>query len=168
LNRFTPHRSFDALGRRRMFIPLEEYHFPIVAEGAARVAAAGGRVTVGAHGQLQGLGYHWEIWAQAGDGQPAGRSAMSPIDALRAATIVSAEKIGFAQDLGSIEAGKLADLLVLDGDPLADIHNTAALRWVIKNGELYEAESMTQQWPRQKPLPPFFWRERPSTSLSVQ
>jgi imidazolonepropionase-like amidohydrolase len=164
LNRFTPHRSFDPLGRRRMFIPLDEYHFPIVATGAARIAAAGGHVTVGAHGQLQGLGFHWEVWAHAGDGLPPGQKAMSPIDALRAATIVSAEKIGFGLDLGSIESGKLADLLVLDGDPIADIHNTATLRWVIKNGEVYDAETMNQEWPRQKALPPFFWRERMSTS----
>jgi len=164
LNRFTPHRSFDPLGRRRMFIPLDEYHFPIVAEGAARVAEAGGCVTVGAHGQLQGLGMHWEMWAQAGDGLPAGRKAMSPIDTLRAATIVSAQKLGFAPDLGSVEAGKLADLVVLDADPLADIHNTAKVRWVIKNGQLFDAETMRQEWPQQKELPPFFWRERAATS----
>jgi imidazolonepropionase-like amidohydrolase len=147
-----------------MFIPLDEYHFPIVATGAARIAAAGGHVTVGAHGQLQGLGFHWEVWAHAGDGLPPGQKAMSPIDALRAATIVSAEKIGFGLDLGSIESGKLADLLVLDEDPIADIHNTATLRWVIKNGEVYDAETMNQEWPRQMALPPFFWRERMSTS----
>ncbi len=164
LNRFTPHRSFDGLGRRRMFIPLDEYHFPIVAEGAARVAEAGGRVTVGAHGQLQGLGMHWEIWAQAGDGLPPDRKAMSPMDALRAATIVSAEKIGFGPDLGSVEAGKLADLVVLDADPLADIHHTTKIRWVIKNGQLFDAETMREEWPQQKALPPFFWRERVSTS----
>ncbi len=160
LNRFTPHRSFDNLGRRRMFIPLDEYHFPIVAEGAAKVAKAGGRVTIGAHGQLQGLGYHWELWAQAGAGATGGRTGMSPIDTLRAATIHAAEKIGFGPDLGSIETGKLADLVVLDADPLSDIRNTAKIRWVIKNGELYDAESMTEEWPHQKPLPPFFWRER--------
>jgi imidazolonepropionase-like amidohydrolase len=168
LNRFTPHRSFDPLGRRRMFIPLEEYHFPVVAEGAARIAAAGGGVTVGAHGQLQGLGYHWEIWAQAGEGLPPGRTAMSPIDALRAATIVSAQKIGFGSDLGSVESGKLADLLVLDGDPLQDIHNTSKIRWVIKNGEVFDADTMNQEWPKRKALPPFFWRERVSTSLDLQ
>ena len=167
LNRFTPHRSFDPLGRRRMFIPLEEFHFPVVAEGAARIAEAGGRVTVGAHGQLQGLGFHWELWAQAGEGLAPGRNAMSPIDALRAATIVSAEKIGFGPDLGSVEAGKLADLLVLDADPLSDIHNTTKIRWVIKNGELFDAETMGQEWPQKKALPPFFWRERPSTSVEV-
>jgi Tol biopolymer transport system component/imidazolonepropionase-like amidohydrolase len=164
LNRFTPHRTFDNLGRRRMFIPLDEYHFPTVAEGAARIAEAGGHVTVGAHGQLQGLGFHWELWAHAGDGLPAGRKAMSPMDALRAATIVSAEKIGFGPDLGSVEKGKLADLIVLDADPLADIHNTTAIRWVIKNGEVYDAETMRQEWPKQKDLPPFFWREHTTTS----
>ena len=143
-----------------MFVPLDEYHFPIVANGAARVAKAGGRVTIGAHGQLQGLGYHWELWAQAGSGAAAGLTGMSPIDTLRAATIVAAEKIGFGADLGTIEPGKLADLVVLGADPLADIRNTARIQWVIKNGQLYDAESMRQEWPEPKPLPPFFWKER--------
>mgnify|MGYP006171025255 FL=1 len=160
LNRFTPHRSFDHLGRRRMFIPLDEFHFPVVAEGAARVVDAGGRVALGAHGQLQGLGMHWEMWAQAGDGLPAGRTAMSPIDVLRASTIVAAEKLGFGPDLGTVEGGKLADLVVLDADPLADIHHTARIRWVVKNGELFEADSMRREWPTPRPLPPFFWKER--------
>src|SRR4029453_18963648 len=155
-----PHRSFDNLGRRRMFIPLDEYHFPIVADGANKVAMAGGRGTIGADGQLQGLGYHWELWAQAGAGAMGGRTAMSPIDTLRAATIVAAEKIGFGPDLGSVETGKLADLVVLNADPLSDIRNTARIGWVIKNGVLYDAESMKEEWPEQKPLPPFFWRER--------
>jgi len=164
LNRFTPHRSFDPLGRRRMFIPPDEYHFPIVAEGAAKIAASGGRVTIGAHGQLQGLGYHWELWAQAGMGVPPGHTAMTPIDTLRAATIVAAEKIGFGPDLGSVETGKLADLIVLDEDPLTDMQNTTKIRWVIKNGEVFDAESMREEWPEQKPLPPFFWRERTVTT----
>jgi imidazolonepropionase-like amidohydrolase len=164
LNRFTPHRSFDPLGRRRMFIPLEEFHFPVVAEGAARVAAAGGRVTVGAHGQLQGLGFHWELWAHAGDGPRSGRTGMSPIDTLRAATVVAAEKIGFAPDLGSVETGKLADLIVLDADPLADIHNTEKIRWVIKDGRVFDAATMREEWPRQRELPPFFWRERATST----
>jgi Tol biopolymer transport system component/imidazolonepropionase-like amidohydrolase len=157
LNRFTPHRTFDHLGRRRMFIPIDEYHFPLVAEGAARVVKAGGRVALGAHGQLQGLGMHWEMWAQAGDGLPAGRAAMAPIDVLRASTIVAAEKLGYGPDLGSVELGKVADLVVLDADPLADIHNTTTVRWVIKNGELFDAETMRQEWPKVRPLPPFFW-----------
>jgi adenine deaminase len=83
---------------------------------------------------------------------------MTPAQALRAATIEAAEKLGLAPDLGSVEPGKLADLLVLEGDPLQDLHQTTALRWVMKNGELYDAATMRQQWPQQRPLPPFFWR----------
>jgi imidazolonepropionase-like amidohydrolase len=160
LNRFVPHRSFDGLARRRMFIPPEEYMFPTVARGAADVVRAGGKVTLGAHGQLQGLGAHWELWALAGAGQMNGTRAMTPIDALRAATIVSAEKIGFGQDLGSVDAGKLADLVVLDADPLADIANSQKIKWVVKNGELFDAETLRAEWPKEKPLPPFFWRDR--------
>ena len=92
---------------------------------------------------------------------------MSPIDALRAATILSAEKIGLAPDLGSVEGGKLADLIVLDADPLADIHNTEKIRWVIKNGQLFDAATLRVEWPRQRDLPPFFWRER-ATSTDTQ
>jgi len=166
LNRFVPHRTFDRLARRRMYVPPEEYMFPIVARGAADVAHAGGKVTLGAHGQLQGQGAHWELWALAGAGQPNGQSAMTPIEALRAATIVAADKLGFAQDLGSVEAGKLADLVVLDADPLVDITNSARTKWVIKNGELFDAETMREEWPVQRDLPPFFWRERRPTPTS--
>jgi imidazolonepropionase-like amidohydrolase len=81
------------------------------------------------------------------------------MEALRSATFAAADKIGFAPDLGSVEAGKLADLVVLDADPLADIHNTEKIRWVVKNGFVYEAETMKQVWPQEKELPPFFWRK---------
>ena len=119
-----------------------------MADGASQVARAGGNVSLGAHGQLQGLGVHWELWAMAGEGGPR-RRAMTPHEALRAATIAAADKIGFAPDLGSVEAGKLADLVVLDADPLADIHNTTLIRWVVKNGEVYEAETLKELWPRE-------------------
>jgi imidazolonepropionase-like amidohydrolase/Tol biopolymer transport system component len=158
LNHFVPHRLFDVLARRRMWVPPDEYQFMNVAAGAAKIVREGGKVTLGAHGQLQGLGAHWELWALAGEGQAAGQEGLSPMNALRAATIVAAEKIGFGPDLGSVESGKLADLVVLDADPLADIHNTTKIRWVVKNGEVYDAGTMRQEWPAQKPLPPFFWR----------
>jgi imidazolonepropionase-like amidohydrolase len=157
LNRFTPHLMLDRLGRRHPWIWPEEYHFPAVAEGAASVLRAGGNVSLGAHGQLQGLGVHWELWAMAGEGGT--RKAMTPMQALRSATLAAADKIGFAPDLGSVEAGKLADLVVLDADPLADIHNTEKIRWVVKNGFVYEAETMKQVWPEEKELPPFFWKK---------
>jgi Tol biopolymer transport system component len=158
LNRFVPHRSLDVLGRRHVWIWPDEYHFPTVAHGAAEVARAGGNVSMGAHGQLQGLGAHWELWMMAGEGGGATRKAMTPLEALRAATIAAADKLGFAPDLGSVEAGKLADLVVLDADPLADIHNSVKVRWVVKNGELYDADTMRELWPVEKPLPPFFWQ----------
>ena len=94
----------------------------------------------------------------AGEGGGTARPAMTPMEALRAATINGADKLGLAPDLGSVEAGKLADLVVLDADPLADIHNSAKIRWVVKNGTVYDAETMKELWPEEKPLPRFFWQ----------
>ena len=87
---------------------------------------------------------------------------MTPMEALRASTILAADKLGFSPDLGSIEAGKLADFIVLDANPLEDIHNTVKIRWVVKNGEVWEAETMKKLWPREEPPPKFFWRSRPA------
>jgi len=152
LRRFTPHEMLDGLGRRRVFYPEEEFHFPTVANGAARVARAGGRVALGAHGQLQGLGAHWEMWAfTVGDG-------MTPMEALRTATWSGAEALGFGKDLGSLESGKLADLVVIDGDPLADIRQSQKVVYTMKDGVLYDASTMDEVWPEKKPLGPFFWQ----------
>jgi imidazolonepropionase-like amidohydrolase len=85
-------------------------------------------------------------------------TAMTPHEALRASTILAADKLGFAPDLGSIEAGKMADFVVLDADPLADIHNTEKVRWVVKNGELWDGETMRREWPTPQPPPKFFWQ----------
>jgi imidazolonepropionase-like amidohydrolase len=138
---------------------LDEYRFPLVARGAAAVQRAGGKVALGAHGQLQGLGVHWELWAHAGAGDATPNASMTPHDAWRAATRDAADKMGFLQDLGTVEAGKLADLIVLDADPLADVRNSTAIRWVIKNGEVFEAASLKSIWPEDRPLPKMFWQE---------
>jgi hypothetical protein len=164
LNRFTPHRVLDTNARRHPWIDPSEYHFPTVARGAAEILRAGGHVSLGAHGQVQGIGPHWELWMMAGEGQPKGQSAMTPLEALRASTIEAADKLGFAPDLGSIEPGKLADLVVLDADPLADIHNTVKIRWVIKNGEVYDGETLRREWPSATPPPTFFWRKEESAA----
>ena len=92
---------------------------------------------IGSHGEMQGIGYHWEMWALHSGG-------WQPLEVLRAATLHGAEAIGYAQDLGSIEPGKLADLVVLSADPLKDIHNTSSIRYVMKNGELFEGDTLDE------------------------
>lgn len=158
LRRFVPHRMLDGFGRRHPWIALDEYFFPTVARGAAAVVRAGGHVSLGAHGELQGLGAHWELWAMAGEGGDPARPAMTPMEALRASTIDAADKLGLAPDLGSVEAGKLADLVVLDADPREDIHDSTRIRWVVKNGVVYDGETMKEIWPREGPAPRFFWQ----------
>jgi Tol biopolymer transport system component/imidazolonepropionase-like amidohydrolase len=151
LGRFIPHRLLDNMTRRRaQWFLKEEYVFPGIAEGAAKIVRAGGKVCLGSHGQLQGIGAHWEIWALASGG-------LTEHETLRAVTLDGAEAIGLAADLGSLEAGKLADLLVLDANPLDDIESTNTIRYVMKNGELFEAETLDRIWPSKKPLPKQFW-----------
>lgn len=141
------------LRRRGQWFTPEEYGFKGIAEGAAKIVRAGGRVGLGGHGQMQGIGCHWELWALQSGG-------MTPMEALRCATIFGAEAIGLTQDVGSLEVGKLADLVVLDQNPLADIRNTNTIRFVMKNGELYEGDTMDQLWPVQRKLEKQYWWDR--------
>jgi Tol biopolymer transport system component len=152
LNHFTPHRILDEKTKRRPYwFRKDEYAFPKLAAQVTKILRAGGLIGVGAHGQLQGLGYHWELWMLASGG-------MTPLEVIRCATLNGSKIIGRPQDLGSIEPGKLADLVILDKNPLDDIHNTNTIRWVMKNGELFEGDTLNQVWPEQKKLEPlFFW-----------
>ncbi len=151
LGRYIPTELVNAMMRRRpqWFAP-EEYNYGGIAKGAADIVKAGGRVGIGGHGQMQGLGVHWEIWS-------VGSGGMSTHDTLRTATIFGAEAIGLAQDVGSLEPGKLADLIILDKNPLTDIKNTDSIRWVMKNGELFDADTLNQTWPQNKPLGQQYW-----------
>ena len=162
LRRFAPEESIDARSRRRggnpgrggWFLP-EEYVFQRHAEFVKAMLEDSARVAVGSHGQLQGLGYHWELWAM-------GSGGLSPHDVLRAATIYGAEAIGLGTDLGTIEAGKLADILVFDADPLQDLRNSVRILYVMKDGRLYEGETLNEVWPRQRPfVPPHWLRQGP-------
>jgi Tol biopolymer transport system component len=151
LTHFTPFSELERRGLRRpQWFRENEYSFKLLAEQAKKIVEAGGRVGVGSHGQLQGLGYHWELWTIASGG-------MKAMDALRVATIYGAESIGLGKELGSLEAGKLADLIVLDANPLDDIENTNTIRYVMKNGRVYEGNTLNEIWPRQRPMPKQWW-----------
>jgi Tol biopolymer transport system component len=152
LNHFVPHRVLDQRTKRRPgWFRKDEYEFPKLAAQMAKLERAGGLVGVGSHGEMQGIGYHWELWMLASGG-------MTPLEVIRCATVSSSKIIGRSAELGSIEAGKLADLVIMDKNPLDDIHNTNSIHWVMKNGELYEGDSLNQVWPDQKKLEPlWFW-----------
>jgi len=151
LRRFIPHEVIDvATLRRGQWFREDQYHFEEHAEFVRDLVEAGGRAGVGSHGQLQGLGYHWELWAMASAG-------MDPMDALAMATRLGAEAIGLDEDLGTIEPGKLADLVLLEADPRVDLRNTERVEQVMMNGRLFDAATMTETWPRQREIEPFWW-----------
>lgn len=153
LRRFIPHEILDTMvRRRRQWFLAEEYGHTGIARACAAIVRAGGRVCLGSHGQLQGLGAHWELWSIASGG-------MSPHEALKVATIFGAEAIGLQQDLGSLEVGKLADLIVLDRNPLADLRHTVSIRYVMKNGFLFDGDTLDQLWPVPKKLERQYWWE---------
>ncbi|HXE83898.1 MAG TPA: amidohydrolase family protein [Gemmatimonadales bacterium] len=150
VQRFMPHDEIDQRAERRSWFRDNQYVFPRIAASANAILKAGGHIGLGGHGQMDGLGDHWELWAMAAGG-------MTPHDVLRVATIQGANAIGMEQDLGSLEPGKLADLIVLDANPLEDIHNTNTVRYVMKNGRLYEGQTLNEVWPRQRQLPKMWW-----------
>jgi Tol biopolymer transport system component len=157
LRRFTPHSEIDQKSlRRSMWVREDQFGIKGIAADAAKIIAAGGRIGLGGHGELQGLGVHWELQALASGGMPLH-------DLLRVGTILGAEAIGHGKDFGSLEVGKLADLQVLDKNPLQDVRNTLSIRYVMKNGRLYDANTLDEIWPRAQKLGPLWWQE--STSV---
>jgi hypothetical protein len=155
---FTPHDELDKWKSTQWYREDQYPHF-LHAEQLVKWMDRGGQVGLGSHGEVQGLGVHWELWMMASGG-------MANHDALRMATLMSADAIGLAGDVGSIEVGKLADLQILDADPLADLENTTRISHVMKNGRLYEAGTLTEVWPRRRELPTqWWWRVEPPPEM---
>ena len=136
---------YQRTATRLLAFPPQDYNDRDVAQGAAAILRAGGLVAMGGHGEIQGLSNHWEMRLLAGGG-------MTPHEVLRVATRNGARALGLEADLGSLEPGKMADLVVLDRDPLADIRNTTSVRMVMRGGMLFDAQTLDRIAPSPLPL----------------
>ena len=150
LLKFVPRSVIDSRSRWRMMGPEDDFFHVELARSVKDVVRAGGRAHLGAHGQLQGLGAHWEIWMFQQGG-------MTPMEAIRAATIHGAWYLGLDKEVGSLEAGKLADLMIMDRNPLENIRNTETIRFVMINGVLYDTANMDEVYPEKRARGKFFW-----------
>lgn len=150
LSRHAPPTLLAAQNVRRAMAPEEDYVDDDTAREAKKLADRGTQVAIGAHGQQAGLGSHWEMWSFV-------RGGWSPIEALRAGTIAAATSLGYARDVGSLEAGKLADLVVLDADPTVDIRNSDKVHRVMLGGRLYDPVTMNEVVTGNRVRAPYWW-----------
>jgi Tol biopolymer transport system component/imidazolonepropionase-like amidohydrolase len=154
LNAFIPKAILHPRSRRREKAPLEDYNHMRVAEIAKQVVEQGGMAQTGGHGQLNGIDTHWELWSFVQGG-------MSNIDSLRCGTILGAKYLGMDADLGSLEKGKLADLIVIERghDPTKDIRDSQEIAMVMTNGRLFDAMTMAEIGGAESPAPKFFFQD---------
>ena len=152
LLKYTPRYVIDTRSRHRIKIPAKEYEngHILTSKTVTDLSKVGVKVNLGAHGQLQGLGAHWELWMLQQGG-------MSNLEALKAATINGAEYIGVGDELGSLEVGKLADLIVLSENPLENIRHTNTVTHTMINGRLYDITTMNEIGNYDKSRTKFYW-----------
>ncbi len=155
--RLYPHFIRDKLFNRARWVDRHELAYPAAAAAAAKIQRAGGLVAVGSHGNYPGVGLHWEMQAMAEGG-------MRPREVLTAATVGSAETIGRLGELGSLEPGKFADLVVLSADPLKDVANTLAIEQVMKNGRIYHGDTLDETWPEPRMRFDRWWKNDAESS----
>jgi len=155
LQRFFPRETLDGQAIRRETAPDWDYYHVTVAKSVKALRDAGVRIQVGGHGQMQGLAPHWELWMLTQGG-------FSNFEALRAATFDGADYLGMGAELGSIEAGKRADLVVLNGNPLETIRATADTHMVMVNGRLFDTATMAEIGGQAAPAPVFHWQRHPA------
>ena len=147
---FTPRGIIDSRSRRRTMAPDDDFSWMENSRSAAVLQKGGTKVHNGAHGQLNGLGAHWEMWMLKMGG-------MSALEAIRASTIDGAEYIGMDKEIGSLEVGKLADLVIMDKNPLEDIQNSQYISYVMLNGRLYDAATLNEVGNYNKKRHKFYW-----------
>ncbi|RYZ26527.1 MAG: amidohydrolase, partial [Sphingobacteriales bacterium] len=148
---FTPPSVIDSRSRRRTTAEYGDYGHIDIAKSVKYIADGGTKINLGSHGQLQGLGAHWELWMLAQGG-------MTPMQALRCATMNGAAYLGMDKEIGSLETGKLADMVVLNENPLDDIRNSESIKYVMVNGRMYDTDSMNEIGNREKPRLRFWWQ----------
>ena len=152
LLKYTPRYVIDTRSRHRIKIPRKEYEngHILTSKTVTDLSKMGVKVNLGAHGQLQGLGAHWELWMLHQGG-------MSNLEALKAATINGAEYIGIGDELGTLEVGKLADLIILDKNPLENIRHSNTVTHTMINGRLYDVTTMNEIGNYNTPRTKFYW-----------
>jgi len=148
---FTPQGIVDSRSLRRTTSQYGDYGHIEVSKYVKQIADGGTKVNLGAHGQLQGLGAHWELWMLVQGG-------MTPMQAIRCATINGAAYLGMDKEIGSLEVGKLADLIVINENPLDDIRNSDKIKYVMLNGRLYDADTMNEIGNHEKVRSRFWWQ----------
>ena len=152
LSKHVPPALLQARAVRRQMAPEEDYADAAAGGASKQLMEAGVMVSIGGHGQREGLASHWEMWSFA-------RGGMSPLQALSTATTEPARHLGFDKDIGTLEEGKLADLVILSDNPLEDIRNTDKVEHVMLGGRLYEAETMNEIITGDKKRLPYYWEK---------
>ena len=152
LLRFTPRELVDPIARRPFVAPPEEYHHDDLVRTAKELLDRGVSVQMGAHGQREGLGAHWELWMLAENG-------FTAWETLQAGTIAGARYLGMDGELGTVEVGKLADLIVVEGDVLEDIRRSESVLYTMLGGRLWRSATMDEVHPIAAKRRPFSFEE---------